>query len=120
VAGRVSPRTELERVVAEVWAETLGQPVVGVRDHFFDELGGSSLLVARVVGEVGRRLHRDVPVTWMFEHPTVEALAHRLARVGHGSHGSPALADTAGPAPEEQAARRRQALGMRTRSARHD
>ena len=113
LAERLAPRTELERTVAEVWAAALGHAAVGVRDHFFDELGGSSLLVGRVSSELGRRLDREIPVTLLFEHPTVEALAGRLA-------GTAAGPDPPGSTPEEQAARRRAALARRasTRSGR--
>jgi amino acid adenylation domain-containing protein len=113
-SGRLDPRTELERVIAEVWATVLGHPAVGARDHFFDELGGSSLLVGRVTSELGRRLGRDLPVTLLFEHPTVEALARRLDPAGSPAPPTPA---PAAPAPEEQAARRRAALARRTRPA---
>jgi len=77
--GHVPPRTPLETTVARVWAAVLGQPEVGVRAHFFDELGGSSLLVPKVAAELSRLLGRQVPVTHLFEHPTVETLACRLA-----------------------------------------
>lgn len=107
VGERHGPSTELERVVAEVWAAVLGQDAVGVRNHFFDELGGSSLLVARVTSELGDRLGRDIPVTDLFEYPTVEALARHLARAG-----TPAE-DTR---PEEHAAARRSALARRARA----
>ncbi|MGH3746244.1 MAG: amino acid adenylation domain-containing protein [Micromonosporaceae bacterium] len=75
----LAPRTDLETAIAQVWSGLLDQPAVGVHDHFFDELGGTSLMVARVASELGRRLGREVPVTHLFEHPTVEALARRLA-----------------------------------------
>jgi amino acid adenylation domain-containing protein len=109
---QLPPRTELERVVAEVWTAALRVPAVGVRDHFFDELGGSSLLVPRVAGELSRRLAREVPVTWMFTHPTVEALARRLA------DSQPPTARPAGPAPEDRAARRRARLDQQARPTR--
>jgi hypothetical protein len=107
LTGRLAPRTELERVVAEVWAAALECSTVGVRDHFFDELGGSSLLVGRVTSELGRRLGRELPVTLLFEHPTVEALA------GHLAAARPPAGE--GLSPEEQADRRRRALSQRAR-----
>ncbi|MGE5830646.1 MAG: phosphopantetheine-binding protein, partial [Micromonosporaceae bacterium] len=106
----VPPRNDLERVVVEVWSQVLGQATVGVQDHFFDELGGSSLLVATVTSELGQRLGREVPVTWLFEHPTVEALARVLAR--------PEPDRAADPNPDEHAARRRRALARRAGASR--
>ncbi|MGH3857977.1 MAG: phosphopantetheine-binding protein, partial [Pseudonocardiaceae bacterium] len=40
--GYVAPRTDAERVLAEIWAEVLGVEQVGVENNFF-ELGGDSL-----------------------------------------------------------------------------
>ncbi|MGH3936831.1 MAG: amino acid adenylation domain-containing protein, partial [Pseudonocardiaceae bacterium] len=44
----LAPRTPTEQALAEVWAEVLGLPQVGVRDNFF-ELGGDSILTIQVV-----------------------------------------------------------------------
>ena len=41
-AGYVAPRSETERVLADIWAAVLGVQRVGVEDNFF-ELGGDSL-----------------------------------------------------------------------------
>ncbi|WP_411130313.1 non-ribosomal peptide synthase/polyketide synthase [Streptomyces sp. x-19] len=49
----VAPRTEVERVVAEVWGDVLGAERVGVRDNFF-ELGGDSILSIQVVSRLRR------------------------------------------------------------------
>jgi amino acid adenylation domain-containing protein len=108
---RLDPRSELERVVAQVWASALGVDEVGVRDQFFDDLGGSSLLVAKVTSELGDRLGRPVAVTDLFEHPTVEALARHL-----GGDGADGAADEPHAQPEEQAAARRAALARRQRT----
>ncbi|MCX4863850.1 non-ribosomal peptide synthase/polyketide synthase [Streptomyces sp. NBC_00825] len=48
-----APRTEAERVVAEVWAQVLGVDRVGVLDNFF-ELGGDSILSIQVVSRLRR------------------------------------------------------------------
>jgi amino acid adenylation domain-containing protein len=104
----LAPRTELEKLVTEVWEARLNRSPIGVRDHFFEELGGSSLLVASVTSELSRRLARDVPVTWLFEYPTVESLAHQLSGGVDG--------DKPGEAPEDWAALRRRKLpGRRAR-----
>jgi amino acid adenylation domain-containing protein len=101
-----APRTALERTVADVWGAALGHPTVGVRDHFFDHLGGTSLQVARVMSDLAGRLGRELPVTLIFEHPTVESLARRLSGT------APEAPE--GPTPEAQATRRRHALARRT------
>ncbi|MFD9572141.1 amino acid adenylation domain-containing protein [Streptomyces sp. NPDC059982] len=49
-----APRTDLEKVLAEIWAEVLGLEQVGVHDDFRD-LGGDSLLVAPLL--VAARSH---------------------------------------------------------------
>jgi len=51
----VAPRTPMETLVAETWAEALGTPQVGVRATFLD-LGGHSLLAMRVIARLEDRL----------------------------------------------------------------
>jgi len=74
------PRTPLEQEIAGVWREVLGLESVGVEDNFFD-LGGHSLLVVRVHGRL-RALGHELEMLDLFHHPTVAALADRLAPVG--------------------------------------
>ncbi|WNG46585.1 amino acid adenylation domain-containing protein [Archangium minus] len=73
----VAPRTELEQVVAGLWASLLKQPRVGAREHFF-ELGGHSLLAMQAVLRLREMLRVDLPVRVLFEAPTVAELAVRL------------------------------------------
>ncbi len=74
----VAPRDEMEREIAAIWREALGVERVGIHDNFFD-LGGHSLLLARVHLLLGERLGREVPVVDLFRHPTVASLAQRLS-----------------------------------------
>ncbi|QRK05610.1 non-ribosomal peptide synthase/polyketide synthase [Archangium violaceum] len=73
----VAPRTELEQVVADLWAALLKQPRVGARDNFF-ELGGHSLLAMQAVLRLRETLRVELPVRVFFEAPTVAELAVRL------------------------------------------
>jgi acyl carrier protein len=73
----VAPRTELERILTELWAQLLRVDQVGVEDDFF-ELGGHSLLATQVVVRIQSQLSIDVPVKAVFECPTVEKLAARV------------------------------------------
>ncbi|MDP9868124.1 MULTISPECIES: non-ribosomal peptide synthetase [Streptosporangium] len=80
-AALVAPRTDDERLVAEVIAGVLGLPQVGVHDRFTD-LGGHSLAAARVVTELSRRLGHTVPLAAFLTAPTAAGLATRLRQAG--------------------------------------
>ncbi|HEX7242145.1 MAG TPA: phosphopantetheine-binding protein, partial [Longimicrobiaceae bacterium] len=69
----VAPRTAVEELVAEIWAELLRLERVGVTENFF-QLGGHSLLATQVVSRLRKTLGIEVPLSAMFEQPTVEAL----------------------------------------------
>src|SRR5262249_38952800 len=47
----VAPRTELERTLADIWAQVLRVDQVGIRDNFF-ELGGHSLLIVKMLARL--------------------------------------------------------------------
>ncbi|MEG8277208.1 amino acid adenylation domain-containing protein [Streptomyces sp. AHA2] len=72
----VPPATPTERVLADVWAETLGVPRVGVTDRFF-ELGGDSILALRVVGLAERR-GTTVELRDVFAHQMLGDLARAV------------------------------------------
>lgn len=72
--GYVAPENSVQAQLAEIWQELLGVPQVGIRDRFFD-LGGHSLLVARMLALVQARLGVRVPLATLFEEPTIEHLA---------------------------------------------
>ena len=75
----VAPRSELERLIAGVWRETLGVERVGVRDNFFN-LGGHSQLLIRVNLRLREALRTELTVVELFKYPTVSALAEHLSR----------------------------------------
>jgi hypothetical protein len=70
----VPPRTPAETTIAGFWSEALGMEVVGAEDNFF-EIGGHSLLLAKVHARVRGAFPREVTMVEMFRHPTVRALA---------------------------------------------
>ena len=81
-----APRTQTEKVVAEVFAEVLGVDRVGLDDDFF-ALGGDSLIATRVTARLQVALGREVPVRYLFDASKVEGLADYLNR----HRGGPAL-----------------------------
>lgn len=77
----VAPASDLERTLAQVWAEVLGVEQVGATDNFFD-LGGHSLLATRIASRVQHVLRRSVPLRAMFECSTVRELAAHIEGLG--------------------------------------
>lgn len=73
----VAPRTDLEQSLARVWQEALAVPRVGLDDNFFD-LGGHSLLIARIHFILREKLKREIAIVDFFTYPTVRSLAQRL------------------------------------------
>lgn len=70
----VAPRNETEASLAKIWGEVLGLGKIGVQDLFFD-VGGNSLLATQVISRVRSEFQVDIPLSALFEQPTVEAMA---------------------------------------------
>lgn len=70
----VAPRTPLEVELAQIWCEILGVPRVGVHDPFI-ELGGNSLQAAQVVARASQTAGVEIPLSAVFDVPTIEGLA---------------------------------------------
>jgi acyl carrier protein len=75
--GYVPPRTDIESLVAQIWAENLGLDAVGVYDDFF-ELGGHSMMAIQVLNQLERETGKRLPLASLFEHSTVESMAMML------------------------------------------
>ena len=87
------PANALERQIMQVWHAVLGRMPESVQTNFFD-LGGKSLQAIQVSSQLSRALQREVAVSALFKHATVQALAQALsAPVAHRP--PPAAADQA-------------------------
>jgi amino acid adenylation domain-containing protein len=75
----VAPRTPVEETVAAVWADVLRSGPVGVTDNFF-QLGGHSLLATRVLSSLRETYRVELPLSALFESPTVEGLASAISQ----------------------------------------
>jgi thioesterase domain-containing protein/acyl carrier protein len=71
------PRTNLEKLLAELWQDVLAVEAVGIHDDFF-ELGGTSLRVVVFVNKLEQRLGVRVPVKALFGAANIAALAEYL------------------------------------------
>jgi hypothetical protein len=75
----IGPRTPVEETLAQLWSELLGVQQFGVHDSFFD-LGGNSLLAAQAIGRANTALGIDLPLSALFDAPTVEQQALMIAQ----------------------------------------
>lgn len=103
------PRNDLERGIAKLWAEALGVSNVG-RDQSFFDLGGHSLLMARVHARLKQELGVDLPLVRLFQYPTIESLVAHL----EGAADAQAPAVTA----QQQASKQRDAMRRLARRGR--
>ena len=74
----LAPRTDLERALADLWAQLLRVEPVGIHDNFF-ELGGTSLRSVDLFAQIEHRFGAKLPLTSLIEAPTIEQLAQLLA-----------------------------------------
>ncbi|WP_416212277.1 non-ribosomal peptide synthase/polyketide synthase [Nostoc sp. DedSLP03] len=76
-ASFVAPRTPVEKVLADIWANVLHLEQVGVLDNFF-ELGGHSLSTIRVMSQVNETFQMKLPLRHLFSAPTIAELAQTI------------------------------------------
>ncbi|MHB8595763.1 MAG: amino acid adenylation domain-containing protein [Ktedonobacteraceae bacterium] len=65
----VAPRTRSEKLLADIWAQTLGVEQVGIHDNFFD-LGGDSILSVQIVSRANQA-GLKLTIKQMFLHQTI-------------------------------------------------
>lgn len=74
------PRSPEERTLCAIVADVLGVEQVGVHDEFF-ALGGTSILMIRLVHRVRDEFGVDLSLRDVFSGPTVAGVAERLTRL---------------------------------------
>ncbi|HEV7509092.1 MAG TPA: non-ribosomal peptide synthase/polyketide synthase [Thermoanaerobaculia bacterium] len=95
-AGEEAPRTPDEELLAGLWAGLLGRERVGIHDDFF-ALGGHSLLATRLVARVARVFGVELPLSAIFQAPTVARLAEQIARLSPEKAATPIRPVPRGP-----------------------
>jgi len=76
-----APRSALEEVVAQVWAEVFAFETIGIHDNFL-ELGGHSLLAIQIMTRLQEIFPVQLPLAYLFSSPTVAELSARIEQVG--------------------------------------
>lgn len=71
----------IEEELVQLWGEALGFRSVGIDDNYFD-LGGNSILAARLADMISGAFHIDVPIVKLFEFPKIRLLAKFIAQEG--------------------------------------
>jgi amino acid adenylation domain-containing protein len=72
------PQTDTEKQLAGLWEALLGRAGIGLEDNFFD-LGGHSLLAVRLFADIERTFGRKLPLSTLFQAPTLRELAQILS-----------------------------------------
>jgi amino acid adenylation domain-containing protein len=83
LAGRANltvPRNDVERSLADIAADVLWLPTIGIDEDFF-ALGGHSLLGAQLSIRIGEQFGIEVPLRSVFENPTVAEMAIEVVRL---------------------------------------
>jgi acetoacetyl-CoA synthetase len=70
---------ETTRLLTAIWERLLRRSPIGADENFFD-LGGDSLLAITLFLEIAQATGRDLPITTIYEAPTIAELAASLER----------------------------------------
>ncbi|MBW4629686.1 MAG: amino acid adenylation domain-containing protein [Brasilonema octagenarum HA4186-MV1] len=76
----IAPRTPIEELLAQIWAQVLKVELVGIYDNFF-ELGGHSLLATQLVSRIRNIFKVELPLRELFARATVAELARSLEQL---------------------------------------
>jgi amino acid adenylation domain-containing protein len=75
----IEARNKLELKLVQIWSKILKVDKIGVHDNFFD-LGGHSLLASYLMAQIKQQFSKDIPLTTIFQNPTIEQLATILQK----------------------------------------
>ncbi|WP_184543421.1 non-ribosomal peptide synthetase [Mucilaginibacter sp. FT3.2] len=73
----IAPRTANEKLVAQIWQETMEIKSISITDNFF-ELGGRSLIAVKIMARIEKETGKRLPLATLFKHATIQKLAATL------------------------------------------
>lgn len=76
------PKSEIEKIIADVWMEVLKLDKISTDDNFF-EIGGHSLAATKATARLTRILQSDIQLKGIFEAPTVSLFAEWIQSDRH-------------------------------------
>ncbi|GAX45461.1 amino acid adenylation [Tolypothrix sp. NIES-4075] len=76
----IAPRTPIEELLAQIWAQVLKVEQAGINDNFF-ELGGHSLLGTQVVSRIRSIFQVELPLRELFANTTLVQLAQVIEQL---------------------------------------
>jgi thioesterase domain-containing protein/acyl carrier protein len=74
----VAPKSDVQSRLVELWEAAFGIQPIGVDQDFF-ELGGDSLLAARLFTQIEKAFQIDLPLAALLEAPTIRQLAGTIS-----------------------------------------
>ena len=74
----IAPRNAVEQQIADIWCELLGHERIGIEDNFFD-VGGHSLLAARLVAQINHGFGIELTLVDVFNYPNLAQLSQMVA-----------------------------------------
>jgi amino acid adenylation domain-containing protein len=75
------PRDSFEQHLIEIWESVLSVRPIGINHNFFD-IGGHSLLAVRLITEMNKKFRKHLPISRLFEFPTIAGIASLLRKGG--------------------------------------
>ena len=88
----IAPEGALEETLAGFWQDLLGVGRIGAEDSFFD-LGGHSLIAVRLFARIRKSWGVDLPISTLFEAPSIRALARLLEAEGAAAEAGDSAAE---------------------------
>ena len=75
----MSPQSEVEKILVEIWAKILGREKVGINQNFFT-IGGDSIKSLQIISRMSRAGYK-MEMKDLFKYPVISKLAPRIKKL---------------------------------------